>query len=588
MTVTRAAAAGPLTAFTLVDATTNADLLTLNEGTVVSLAEHATSSFGVRVETASGSEIGSVGFELTGRQSHETTENWPPYSLYGDTGEGITGRALSAGAYRLRATAWPERDLGGAAMQTLEVAFTVVAPATPVSTDAALRSLTLGGAALSPAFMSATQRYTANVAHSVTSVTVTAAPNDANANVAFTPATDADAGTAGHQAALAVGDNPITVTVTARDGRTRKSYTVTVTRAAAPAVTVSFGQASYSATEGGTAAPVTVRLNADPERTVTIPLAVTGAGGATDGDWSLGSESVTFAPGETAKTVTVTATDDDVDDDGESVELRFGTLPDRVTASGTTTTTVSLADNDGPPVAVPSAGICGRTPAVRDHILAMLRYVHHVVVDCADATAADLAKIEGLYPNGSGIATLKPGDFAGLSGLTYLDLARNALRGLPAGVFSGLTAVTELKLSNNELDPIPFAVFDELPALRTLSLYGNPGYRSGVEVSPQALTIARGGSREYRVRLTMPPFRQATVSVSTESPGVTAAPAAVTFTSTNWFRAQAVTVRVAGDAAPGSATLRHTVSGYSPDTAPDVTVDSAAAARRQRGPPGRG
>ena len=89
---------------------------------------------------------------------------------------------------------------------------------TPVSTGATLRSLTLGGAALSPSFASATERYTASVAHSVSTVTVTAAPNDANANVAFTPAADADAGTQGHQVALTVGDNVITITVTAADG----------------------------------------------------------------------------------------------------------------------------------------------------------------------------------------------------------------------------------------------------------------------------------------------------------------------------------------------------------------------------------
>ena len=49
---------------------------------------------------------------------------------------------------------------------------------------------------------------------------------------------------------LAVGDNIIAVMVTAGDGITRRTYTVTVTRAAAPAVTVSFGQASYTAARG--------------------------------------------------------------------------------------------------------------------------------------------------------------------------------------------------------------------------------------------------------------------------------------------------------------------------------------------------
>ena len=42
-----------------------------------------------------------------------------------------------------------------------------------------------------------------------------------------------------------------------------------------PDVTVQFGAASYTATEGGAAVTVAVTLSADPERTVTVPLTVT-------------------------------------------------------------------------------------------------------------------------------------------------------------------------------------------------------------------------------------------------------------------------------------------------------------------------
>ena len=118
-------------------------------------------------------------------------------------------------------------------------------------------------------------------------------------------------------------------------------------------VTVEFGAASYTATEGGTAATVTVNLSADPERSVTIPITAAGAGGATAGDYTLSANSVTIAGGSTSATFTVTATDDSVDDDGESVNLSFGTLPDEVSEGTQRTATVSLTDNDGTmPVAV--------------------------------------------------------------------------------------------------------------------------------------------------------------------------------------------------------------------------------------------
>ena len=53
-----------------------------------------------------------------------------------------------------------------------------------------------------------------------------------------------------------------------------------------PAVQVSFGADAYTAAEGGAPATVTVRVNVDPEREVTVPLTAANAGGATDADHS--------------------------------------------------------------------------------------------------------------------------------------------------------------------------------------------------------------------------------------------------------------------------------------------------------------
>ena len=110
-----------------------------------------------------------------------------------------------------------------------------------------------------------------------------------------------------------------------------------------------FDQASYTATEGGTAVTVTVTLSADPERTVTVDLEVTAGGGATAGDYTLSADSVTFDAGDTSATFTVTAADDTDNDDGESITIGFGTLPDRVIAASPDSTTVSLVDNDNSP-----------------------------------------------------------------------------------------------------------------------------------------------------------------------------------------------------------------------------------------------
>ena len=119
-----------------------------------------------------------------------------------------------------------------------------------------------------------------------------------------------------------------------------------------PPVTVRFGAASHTATEGGTAATVQVILSAAPERTVTVPLTVTRSGGAATADYTRIPASVTFLSGQRIATFTVTAIDDSVDDDDESITVGFGTLSEGVTAASPRTAQVSLVDNDDPPVTV--------------------------------------------------------------------------------------------------------------------------------------------------------------------------------------------------------------------------------------------
>ena len=114
-------------------------------------------------------------------------------------------------------------------------------------------------------------------------------------------------------------------------------------------VKVSFGAAAYAAAEGGPAVTVTVVLDKDPHRTVTIPLTATPEGGTGSGDYTAPTE-VVFNAGATTKDVTVMAVDDTVDDDGESVVLTFGILPDGVSAGTTARALVQITDNDGPGV----------------------------------------------------------------------------------------------------------------------------------------------------------------------------------------------------------------------------------------------
>ena len=119
-----------------------------------------------------------------------------------------------------------------------------------------------------------------------------------------------------------------------------------------PEVEVSFAASSYSVDEGRSVT-VTVTLDADPERTVRVPITTANRGGASDSDYSGVPASVTFTRGERSASFTFTAVDDTIDDDGESVLLGFpATLPDRVSAGTNATATVNIEDDDHPEVEV--------------------------------------------------------------------------------------------------------------------------------------------------------------------------------------------------------------------------------------------
>jgi hypothetical protein len=104
--------------------------------------------------------------------------------------------------------------------------------------DATLGSLTITPGTLTPAFVSTTTDYESAVANDVTSVQVTATPNDPNAVVTFAAApgtcqlpTARGVVNSGIPCTLEVGVNTITITITASDGSTQ-DYVITITRAA--------------------------------------------------------------------------------------------------------------------------------------------------------------------------------------------------------------------------------------------------------------------------------------------------------------------------------------------------------------------
>ena len=133
--------------------------------------------------------------------------------------------------------------------------------------------------------------------------------------------------------------------ICAADGTTLSSVPAALVIGAP--VTVSFGQAAYSVGEGSTRS-LTVRLSSAHQgvRGVTVPIELDTSADASADDLIADEQSVTFAAGETSKTLTVEALDDDLVEGGESATLAFGTLPHGVTAGSIDTATITVTDAD--------------------------------------------------------------------------------------------------------------------------------------------------------------------------------------------------------------------------------------------------
>ncbi len=94
-----------------------------------------------------------------------------------------------------------------------------------------LSGLTVSDTDLNEPFDSTVTTYTADVANTIETVTISATPTDDIMTVTYDP-TDTDTEEDGHQVNLTEGENTVTITVTAEDGVTVQTYTLTITRAA--------------------------------------------------------------------------------------------------------------------------------------------------------------------------------------------------------------------------------------------------------------------------------------------------------------------------------------------------------------------
>ena len=169
----------------------------------------------------------------------------------------------------------------------------------------------------------------------------------------------------------------------------------------------------------------------------------------------------------------------------------------------------------------PTPGICDRTQKVHETIV---YYLGEASVErtCAEVNVADLAGLTFLEARDQSIASLKLGDFAGLTSLISLELDGNSFTTLPAGVLSGLTSLTRLQLDDNDLSSLPAGLLSGLTGLGFLNLGDNPNTGDTLALT---VTVEKVGTDQVRAKvLAGAPFAVAipvTVANGTLAGGVT-------------------------------------------------------------------
>ena len=254
-----------------------------------------------------------------------------------ETRRGTISADCPAGDYTVRATVSSPQNVELAAATA---DFSVAAPEPPASSDAALSGLTLSGVTL--AFDSDTTGYTAEVGNDLAETTVSPTLNDAGATYAVR--LDGEVDDDGI-VPLGVGQNAISVVVTAEDGETIRTYTVTVTRAEAPPELSSDAALKDLALSGVTLEfdPATTQYTAEvgndlAETTVTPTLNDDGATYAIKLDGAADDDGIVpLAVGENAVSILVTA------EDGETTRTYTVTV---TRAAPDATVSISLAPSD--------------------------------------------------------------------------------------------------------------------------------------------------------------------------------------------------------------------------------------------------
>ena len=357
------------------------------------------------------------------------------------------------------------------------------------------------------------------------------------------------------------------------DGIAVDDVSVTITEHTSTAISVE----SVRGAEGSASLDFVVTLDQAISTTATVQYRTVGMAGnngvtATSGDdYTDASGTLTFTPGETRKTVSVSLMDDALNEAEEYLEFVLERPTNVELPQPTMYTVRGIIEDDDPLPVVSVAGSTADGWSYAVETAGPLSYTVRLSEASAREVQVDYATVDrtpGARNSVLQTATASA-DYVPQNG-TLTFLAGETMKSL---------SVTLNDDQISEGDEI-FALDLSNPKNAVLSNQGWGVIRDedvrGLVLTPPTLTLDEDTSSEYYVALTSQPTATVTVSL-TASNGVTLDVSSLSFTATSWSTQQKVTVTAAddADAAHGAATITHSFAGgdYQGLSAVEMTVN---------------
>ena len=172
--------------------------------------------------------------------------------------------------------------------------------------------------------------------------------------------------------------------------------------------TIQFSAAALTVDEGVGTAIITATLSGPSGLTVTVPYATSNGTATAGSDYTATSGTLTFAPNQTSQTIRLPIVDDTLDEVDETVALALST-PTNATLGVSSTSTVTIRDNDVPPtVQFSTATLAVNESAGTAVFTATLRTDSSLPMTVAYATSDGTASAPADYTPISGTLTFAP------------------------------------------------------------------------------------------------------------------------------------------------------------------------------------